>query len=533
MAGKINKKLYSKRVKELLEKDMITDAQNATLIGMIESPDLENFSVVESVLKQMIQEKLAEGLNEGQDKAYNKILDFIIDHTHADALILKGYAGTGKTYLVNKIIEYIVQTHPTRRIAIAAPTNKAVSVLYKNSANSSVSDAGYIFEDLFDSKNRLVYTTVHKLLGLKEIIFDNGERKFEVDKRNESAITDYDYLIVDEVSMLDDQICRDILKYSSKIPIIFMGDPAQIPPINRLYTIPFSENSGYNFDVVELTEIMRQKADNPIIESSFILRNNLTVEQPILKLSTRINSDGEGIVYFDAKTDKPKIRPLLQEYFKSPEFTKDNDYMKVIAWRNKSLNYINKVVRKILFGENSPTYVVGERLIVNKPVFKRVLGRVRGRPAFLWKLLFTTSEELEILSIDIISKTFTEGIHKIDLSIYELDVIAKNPSGDVHETIEVIHEESRPDYLILLAKAKKLAVDTRQATFWIQYYNILKWSADITYNYGISAHKSQGSTYKNVLLLESDIDANKNILERNRIKYTAYTRASEKLFILR
>lgn len=43
----------------------------------------------------------------------------------------------------------------------------------------------------------------------------------------------------------------------------------------------------------------------------------------------------------------------------------------------------------------------------------------------------------------------------------------------------------------------------------------------------------QGSTYKNVLILEDDINCNKKTVERNRIKYTVYTRASDKLFILR
>jgi len=43
----------------------------------------------------------------------------------------------------------------------------------------------------------------------------------------------------------------------------------------------------------------------------------------------------------------------------------------------------------------------------------------------------------------------------------------------------------------------------------------------------------QGSTYKNVLIIEDDIDRNRKTLERNRIKYTAYSRASKLLHILR
>lgn len=43
----------------------------------------------------------------------------------------------------------------------------------------------------------------------------------------------------------------------------------------------------------------------------------------------------------------------------------------------------------------------------------------------------------------------------------------------------------------------------------------------------------QGSTYENVLVMEDDIDVNPKIVEKNRIRYTAYTRASKKLYLVR
>jgi ATP-dependent exoDNAse (exonuclease V) alpha subunit len=57
--------------------------------------------------------------------------------------------------------------------------------------------------------------------------------------------------------------------------------------------------------------------------------------------------------------------------------------------------------------------------------------------------------------------------------------------------------------------------------------------AQVKYNYAITAHKSQGSTYENVIVIEPDIDANSKIVERNRIKYVAYTRAKSLLFIVK
>jgi exodeoxyribonuclease-5 len=68
---------------------------------------------------------------------------------------------------------------------------------------------------------------------------------------------------------------------------------------------------------------------------------------------------------------------------------------------------------------------------------------------------------------------------------------------------------------------------------WVIYYNFLRRYADVNYAYAITAHKSQGSTYNTTFVLEDDIDMNINIVERNRIKYTAYTRASKKLYVLK
>ena len=68
---------------------------------------------------------------------------------------------------------------------------------------------------------------------------------------------------------------------------------------------------------------------------------------------------------------------------------------------------------------------------------------------------------------------------------------------------------------------------------WLHYYNFLRRYADVNYSYAITAHKSQGSTYNTTFVLEDDINMNLDVVERNRIKYTAYTRASKKVYVLR
>ena len=523
-------KMWLKRADEMLKKQIINVEEYDSLSAMLHSPDKENFTIVKRIMENFIRDKLVIGLNEGQAAAFRSMLDFIDDPVE-DAVVLKGYAGTGKTFLVKRIIQYIGLTDDRCMIACGAPTNKAVKVLFY-----SVGDAmdGYIFEDIFKASARLTYSTIHKLLGMKEKVTDTGEQIFLPDALNKSELSKYNYLIVDEVSMLDDKLCRDILKYSEHIKIIFMGDPAQIPPVNRTDAIPFKDKHDYNFKLIELSEIMRQKGDNPIVQASFQIRSNLLMKQPIANVATNLNANGQGIIHLDPEKDRQKIRDILTQRFKCEEFDKDSDYMKVIAWKNNTVEYVNHVVREIRYGKNPGRYVIGEKLVARKPIFEKVEGKSRNWGEY-WRVLFTTSEELEIQDIETRDIYLSESGYEMDMKVYVLEVSCYSPTDNryYHSRIQVVHEDSEKEFAQLLEKARKTAIDSKQAAKWIAFYNLQKWSADVSYGYAITAHKSQGSTYKYVMIFENDVDANNKTLERNRIKYTSYSRATDVVYVVR
>lgn len=477
------------------------------------------------VRKDDVESKLVETLNEGQRKAFFEILEFFVNPGSYNAFVLKGYAGTGKTYLIKKIVEWVNLVQKNTRIAITAPTNKAVQVLYtlgEFEQTSHVEHAKGLF-DIDRTVSSISYSTIHKLLGLTETITAKGEQKFTAKKNDKNEILKYKILIVDETSMLDDSLCHEILQFDKEVRILFSGDPAQIPPINRQDCIPFSENHRYCFKKAELKEIMRQKSDNPIIEASFVIRNNLTAVQPIPMISTKINEKGCGIIHLDSAKDRDKVRPLLNEYFNCPAFEQNANYAKVIAWRNKTVDYMNSTIRELLYGQNIPKYVFGEKLICNKPIFENN------------NIILNNSEELTVVEVITKQMTFYEKSYSLKAGVYLITVEVFDPTNKEmrEEQIVVIDEESKPAYDALLAKVKETAIAKGIKDIWVSYYNIEKWSADVKYNYAITAHKSQGSSYTNVFLLEEDMDHNKKTVERNRIKYTSYSRPTDKLFILR
>lgn len=455
-------------------------------------------------------------LNDGQKEAYVQIRSFLEDFISSDMYLLEGFAGTGKTFLVSKILRYIKDKHPNWRVAVTAPTNKAVKVLMRSG-------------NMNDPK--IKFQTIHKMLGLKEQITADGRQVFVKDTYEKGSIEDYHVVVIDEVSMLNDDLFQEVEQYSGQIKIIFMGDPAQIPPVGKDDCIPFKEDMRKKYGIRRylLTEVMRQTEGNPILKAGFSMREDLTnPSSPVAKV-TELNEDGHGIdfVNFGNPEDRQRLSLLLEEYFVSKDFKSNADYAKVIAWRNKTINRMNSIIRHLIYKDMDLAKIMnGEKLVANKPIMDKFNV-----------MLFTTNDEFEVESYDVLTRNVATDSLTVPLQYYNADVVYYDlRGGRQSRKIDILHEDSRGDFDRMLKSLKsdaltKKGYDAKKA--WVKYYEFMRQFADVGYNYAITCHKAQGSTYRNVFILEDDIDANLNVFERNRIKYTAYTRPVEKLFMVR
>ena len=121
---------------------------------------------------------------------------------------------------------------------------------------------------------------------------------------------------------------------------------------------------------------------------------------------------------------------------------------------------------------------------------------------------------------------------------YYNTVVCKEGSDTIEKVnISILQRECYPIY----EKVKKFLRDSALAQkkgseeakgWWSTYYVFMEKFAQIKYNYAITVHKAQGSTYTNAVVANYDINSNFSVIERNRIKYTAVTRPKEKLFII-
>jgi nucleoside-triphosphatase THEP1 len=529
MVDNLSEQNLLKRNAELLDKKLIDNSQKEGLDRMIKAKDAESVFLAQELIRLKISETLLKNLNKGQSNCFAEIIDFIQNPQH-DAVMLTGYAGTGKTFLIKRILEYLQTSYPAYKIAITAPTNKAVQVLHRSSAYGT---SAKIFEEYGVPKDNLAYCTIHKLLNLREEIDENGNQTFVMDSKQAASLTFYKVIIVDEVSMLNDHLYKQLISQSKACRLIFIADPCQIPPVNNTDSLPLTTRCKDNLLRLELTEIMRQKGSHPIVDVSVAIRKNLTSVYPV-KISTRLNDAGNGIIHICGKTNRKMTRNIIAKHLTHPSYQDSPDYFKIIAWTNVVVNSLNNICRDTLFGQNIQRFMVGDKIVANKALFNKVdLGRSIGNK---WIVKSTTSEEFIVRDVTIRNITYKESIPgnffaTVQETFKFWVLTCSSYNGSV--TINVIHEDDAELYKQLLTKLKNSAKSKKDKTLWALYYDVVKWNDNISYNYAITAHRSQGSTYTNTLIIEEDIDKNPRLVERNRIKYTAYTRATDKLYILK
>jgi hypothetical protein len=225
-----------------------------------------------------------------------------------------------------------------------------------------------------------------------------------------------------------------------------------------------------------------------------------------------------------SSSDAEGLKALLKGWFLGQDFENDPDHAKVIAWTNATVNGYNNVIRKMKYGKDVGRISVGEELIADVPI---------KDPENVKSILFTTNDEMKVIGYTVESQFF-EGM---ELKYYLAEVEYMDYRSLIKKTskIRILHEDSDEFFAHILQnkirKAKEKQKTGGGAFYWKQFYETKEQFAEVKYNYAITAHKAQGSTYSNVLLITPDILRNKKVVERNRIIYTAMTRPKHQLIV--
>lgn len=155
---------------------------------------------------------------------------------------LFGYAGTGKTTVVRHLVADLELS-----VCYAAFTGKAALMMQRSGCMGA--------------------STIHSLIY--EVV-EGADGAVDFRLNRDSAAHDCDLIVIDECSMVDQDLALDLLSF--KKPILVLGDPAQLPPV---------AGAGYFINAepnVMLTEIHRQAKDNPIIHLATRVREGGMIE---------------------------------------------------------------------------------------------------------------------------------------------------------------------------------------------------------------------------------------------------------------
>ena len=214
---------------------------------------------------------------------------------------LFGYAGTGKTTLARHIAEGVEGD-----VRFAAFTGKAALVMKSRGCTDA--------------------TTIHSLIYRAR---DNGTEVPSFELWDDAPASKASLIIIDECSMVDEELGRDLLSFGA--PVLVLGDPAQLPPVQGAGFFTEAEPD------VMLTEVHRQAQDNPIIRLSMDVREGRELEMGIY---------GQSSVVARADLDPASVIDADQ----------------VLVGRNVTRRTYNKRLRE-RHGIEDPLPVAGDKLV--------------------------------------------------------------------------------------------------------------------------------------------------------------------------
>ncbi len=370
--------------------------------------------------------------------------------------VISGYAGTGKSTLVKFIVAALPNINPDEDVIYTSFTGKATQVLQKK-GNKNVS-------------------TLHKLL------FESIPKPDGTFFRKPVEFIPYKIVVVDECSMVPKDLLQRLIKYN--VHIICLGDPGQLPPINKN-----EDNHLLDHPHIFLDEIMRQEAESEII--------NLTMD---------IRA-GKPLTHYQGK----EVQILNRDELTTGMLLWADQ---IICAKNETRISLNNQIRDLLGRSGDPQD--GDKVICLKNN---------------WDIYSVNDNPLVNGTIGYLKDSFSTYINlpkqiTSDGQPKKLDILTANFISDTNEDYGILNMD------------KKLILTGEPGLDWKTSYKMGRnWRfqdkipEQFTYGYAITGWKAQGSEWDNVLVIEEEFPYDKQ--EHQKFLYTCATRAARRLVIIK
>lgn len=410
-------------------------------------------------------------LTQDQENA-KKLIEEWYFNTDNQSFVLSGYAGTGKTFLIDYVVKNVLRLKIGKEAVFVSPTGKAAANLLKNGTLAG---------------------TVHSLIYIREIEVDENGEVIEQDKikfiKRESIDENIRLIIIDEASMISEGMLRDLLSFNVKC--LFCGDGAQLPPVDGY--CPLLARPHYT-----MTEIVRQAADNPIIQVATLARKGEYI--PYGKYGDKV-----GVISKSLFRGEDRKRLLLAAD-------------QVLCGTNRTRNALNQEIRRYKnIPQDAVLPIAGEKLICTLNNWEKPLDKsekfhlVNGVIGYADNV----EERIDALATMDFRADFMQDSVKVpfDTGIF---VEGRYYHGYGNRAVTLANGMVISEYNVQMLRRFKSVGDEPVCRF--------------EFAYAITCHKAQGSEFDCVVVFDESWAFGE---EWNRWLYTAITRAKEKLLIIR
>ncbi len=475
-------------------------------------------------------------LTYGQQELLKNLNEFLEDKT--SCFLLKGYAGTGKTFMMKGLTDFLKSTN--RPFVLAAPTGRAAKVISQRTK----------------SKAYTIHKTIYSNKDIKEFKTENTDGtetfKFYYDLKNNEDQANTVY-IIDEASMLSDMysegeffrfgsgfLLKDLLKYINfdnndhKKKVIFIGDNAQLPPVNMNFSPALNEQylreeCQVSVSSYELTEVVRQQKDSGILHNATKIRASL---------KSNVFNQIDIETHF-ADTRPVQHQDILKTYLQACGNQIDDETI-IIAYSNSSVKEYNDFVRNHFFS-NQSTITEGDKIILVSNNYNYQIELLNGD----FGIIQEVSPINETRNITLKRKNKSGKVLEIKVPLHFRNVTIQFKDTDekpynieckVIENIlyskerDLSSDELKALYLDFKIRNPFLKAGTKElkdALRTDKYFNALR----IKFGYAITCHKSQGGEWKRAFVNCKTAMGYFNA-SYFRWLYTALTRAKEVLYTL-
>ena len=463
--------------------------------------------MINSYLRRQITQNFPYNPTDDQKIALNILADFLLSGERDSLLLLRGYAGTGKTSLVGALVK--TMNDLKMKTVLLAPTGRAAKVF-----------SGYAGQKAY---------TIHKKIYRQKAFSNEFTGFLPAENLHKDTL-----FIVDEASMISNdgldssvfgsgRLLDDLIQYvysGENCRLILMGDTAQLPPVSQPESPALSADvlQGYQLQVqqLQLTQVVRQGEESGILFNATRLREALRTDR--VEIFPKLRTSG----FPDVK--KIGGDELIDELASAYHRDGLEETMVVTRSNKRALLYNNGIRNRILYREEE--LCPGDRLMVAK-------NNYFWTQAYKELDFLANGEILEVRRVKRTSELYgfrfadvTVRLQDYDLEMdvkILLDTLQADTPGLSKELNDKLFYAILEDYADIPSKAgkmKKIKADP--------YYNVVQ----VKYAYAVTCHKAQGGQWTNVFLDLGYVTEEYLGEDFYRWLYTAFTRATERLYLV-